>query len=201
MLHVIVSLLLLTPGTHSLAQAVPPPAPAAQPQRPAPPPLYNPTADAKAQIAAALKSAKVDGIRVLVTWGANDNELSKAFAAARRGRDLVLFFSDEYKVVNVDVGNLDKNLDVAKAYGMTLEAGSLPALAVLDADGNVLARTTGGAFLAEADPAAYDVPKLSAFFKKHQAPPAPDAEPLLESALKQAKAEGKSLFVWFSAPW
>lgn len=200
MLHVI-ALLLLAPGAQAQGQAPPPPASAAQPQRPAPPPLYNPAADAKAQIAAALKSAKVDGIRVLVTWGANDNERSKAFAAARRRSDMVQFFADEYKVVNVDVGNLDKNLDVAHAYGVTLEAGSLPALAVLDADGNVLARTTGGALLAEGDPAAYDVPKLSAFFKKHQAPPAPDADPLLEAALKQAKAEGKSLFVWFSAPW
>jgi hypothetical protein len=199
MLHLIVPLVLLAPAVSHGQTA--PPATAAQPQRPAPPPLYNPTADAKAQIAAALKSAKEDGIRVLITWGANDNELSKAFAAARRNRDLATFFADEYKVVNVDVGSLEKNLDVAQAYGVTLNAGSLPALAVLDADGNVLARTTGGAFLAEADPAAYDVPKLAAFFAKHQAPPAPDAEPVLDAALKQAKAEGKSLFVWFSAPW
>jgi len=200
MFHLIVPLVLLAPGA-SHGQTAPPPATAAQPQQPAPPPLYNPSADAKAQIAAALKSAKEDGIRVLVTWGANDNDLSKAFAAARRNRDLAMFFADEYKVVNVDVGNLDKNLDLAQAYGVTLTAGSLPALAVLDADGNVLARTTGGAFLAEADPAVFDVPNVAAFFKKHQAPPAPDAEPLLEAALKQANAEGKSLFVWFSAPW
>jgi hypothetical protein len=199
MLHLIVPLVLLAPAA-SPAQTAPP-ATAAQPQRPAPPPLYNPTADAKAQIAAALKSAREDGIRVLITWGANDNELSKTFAAARRNRDLATFFADEYKVVNVDVGNLEKNLDVAQAYGVTLNAGSLPALAVLDADGNVLARTTGGAFLAEADPAAYDLPKLAAFFAKHQAPPAPDTEPVLDAALKRAKAEGKSLFVWFSAPW
>lgn len=201
MLHLIVALVLLAPGAAPQGQTAAPPATATQAQRPAPPPLYNPTADAKAQIAAALKSAKEDGIRVLVNWGSNDNELSKAFAAARRSPDLATFFADEYKVVNVDVGNLDKNLDLAQTYGVTLNAGSLPAIAVLDADGNVLARTTGGAFLAEADPAAYDVPKLAAFFKKHQAPPAPDAEPLLEAALKQAKAEGKSLFVWFSAPW
>jgi thioredoxin 1 len=203
MLHLIVSLVLLAPDAGPPGQTPPPPQapPAAiQPQRPAPP-LYNPTADAKAQIATALKSAKEDGIRVLVNWGANDDEPSKAFAAARRNRELSLFFADEYKVVNVDVGKLDKNLDVAQSYGVTLKAGSLPALAVLDADGNVLARTTGGAFLAEADPASYDVAKLAAFLTKHQAPPAPDAEPVFAAALKQAKADGKSLFVWFSAPW
>ena len=201
MLQLIVSFVLLVPQAAPV-QAAPPTAPAtaAQPQRPAPPPLYNPTADAKAQIATALKSAKDDGIRVVVNWGANDDELSKAFATARRSRELS-FFASEYKVVNVDVGNLDKNLDVAKSYGVTLERNALPALAVLDADGNVLARTTGRAFLAEADPAAYDVPKLAQFFTKHQAPPAPDAEPLLQAALNRAKAEGKSVFVWFSAPW
>src|SRR5687767_1948011 len=92
MLHLIVPLVLLAPGAASPGQTAAPPVTTTQPQRPAPPPLYNPTADAKAQIAAALKSAKEDGIRVLVNWGSNDNELSKAFAAARRSRDLATFF-------------------------------------------------------------------------------------------------------------
>ena len=185
------------------AQTAPPQTPpaTAQIQRPSPPPLYNPTADAKAQIAAALKIAKEDGIRVLINWGANDDESSKRFAAARRSGDLATLFSVEYKVVNVDIGHLDKNLDIAKSYGMTLTTDSLPALAVLDAEGNVLARTSGAAFRSDADPAAYDATKLAAFLTKHQAPPAPDAEPLLDAALKQAKTEGKSVFVWFSAPW
>src|SRR5918994_1036981 len=107
MLHLIVPLVLLAPSAGAPQQSPPPPpAPVAQPQRPAPPPLYNPTADARAQIATALKSAKDDGIRVLVNWGANDDELSKAFAIARRSRELSTFFATEYKVVNVDVGNL-----------------------------------------------------------------------------------------------
>lgn len=179
----------------------PPPRPPQAVQRPAPPPLYSPTADAKAQIAAALKSAKEDGIRVLVNWGANDDEPSKAFAAARRNSDLSRFFADEYKAVNVDVGRVDRNLDIAQKYGVTLAAGDLPALAVLDADGNVLARASSAAFRSDGDPSAFDPAKIAAFLTKHQAPPAPDAEPLLEAALKQAKGEGKSLFVWFSAPW
>jgi Thioredoxin-like len=182
-------------------QAPPPPPQPPAVQRPAPPPLYNPTADAKAQIDAALKSAKEDGIRVLVNWGANDDAASKAFATARRSRELSTFFADEYKAVNVDVGRLDRNLDIAKKYGVTLAAGELPALAVLDADGNVLARASGSAFRSGDDPSAFDPAKIAAFFTKHQAPPAPDAEPLLEAALKRAKGEGKTLFVWFSAPW
>jgi hypothetical protein len=203
MLHLLVSLFLLTPDAGPAPQATqaPPTAPAAQPQRPAPPPPYNPTADVKAQIAAALKSAKDDGIRVLVNFGSNDDESSKAFAVARGSRGLSTFFGSEYKVVNVDVGQANKNLDVAQAYGVTMSATTLPALAVLDADGKVLARTSGTAFRSDADPAVHDPAKLAAFLTKHQAPPAPDAEPVLQAALKQAKADGKSLIVWFSAPW
>ena len=201
-MHLLVASLVLAAAAGSQAQQAPPQPPAAvQPARPAPPPLYNPTADAKAQIAAALKSAKDDGIRVLVNWGSNEDAASAAFATARRTRELGPLWSIEYKLVHVDVGRLDKNLDVAKTYGVTLSAEALPMLAVLDADGNVLARTPASAFRSDADPAAYDPAKIAAFFTKHQAPPAPDAEPVLAAAVKQAKAEGKALFVWFSAPW
>jgi hypothetical protein len=199
MLALIASLVL---GALPGGQATQPPPP--QPpvvQRPAPPPLYNPAADPRAQIAAALKSAKEDGIRVLLNLGANDDDSSKAFAAARRNRELSPFFADEYKVVNVDVGRLDKNLDVAKEYGVTVRAGDLPALAVLDADEKVLARTPGTAFRSDADPAAHDPAKIAAFLKTHQAPSPPDAQPVFDAAQQQAKREGKSLFVWFSAPW
>jgi hypothetical protein len=104
-------------------------------------------------------------------------------------------------VVSVDVGRLDKNLDVAKEYGVTVRGGDLPALAVLDTDGKVLARTPGTAFRSDADPAAHDPAKIAAFLKTHQAPSPPDAQPVFDAALQQTKREGKSLFVWFSAPW
>ena len=181
------------------AQAAPPPS--VQVQRRSPPPPYDPTADAQAQITAAIKSASTDGIRVLVNWGANDDTASAAFDAARRSRELRPFFSDEYRIVNVNIGHLDKNLDVAKAYGVALTAGALPALTVLDAEGKVLAQTSGAAFRSEADPTIVEVAKVAAFLEKHQAPLPPDAEPLLNAALNQAKADGKSVFVWFSAPW
>lgn len=181
-------------------QAAPPPQPPAA-QRPAPPPLYNPAADAKAAIATALKFAKEDGIRVLVNFGANDDEGSKAFAAARRTRELSPLFADEYRMVNVDVGSLDRNLEVATAYGLTPKAGELPAIVLLDDSGKVLARASASTFRSEADPKAHDPVKIAAFLKSHQAPPPPDAQPVFDAAALQAKREGKSLFVWFSAPW
>lgn len=198
MLAVIASLVLAAAGQQAAPPAATQPPPV---QRPAPPPPYNPQADARAQIAAALKAAGEDGIRVLLNFGANDDEPSKAFAAARRNRDLTTFFSDEYRSVNVDVGALDRNLDVAKTYGVTLKAGDLPALAVLDAGGKVLARASAASLRSDTDPAAFDPAKIAAFLRSNQPPPAPDAQPLFDAAMKQASAQEKTLFVWFSAPW
>jgi hypothetical protein len=50
-----------------------------------------------------------------------------------------------YKVVNVDVGKYDKNLDLAAKYKMNLSKG-VPALAVLKADGRVVYSDPGGFF-------------------------------------------------------
>jgi hypothetical protein len=201
MLLLVVSLVLATGPQTAPPQTAPPAVQPAPVQRRTPPPPYNPTADAKAQIAGAIKSAGEDGIRVLLNFGANDDASSTAFETARRNAALRTFFADEYKVVNVDVGHADKNIDVARAYGVTLTPGALPHLAVLDATGAIIAQAPGQSFRSDADSATYDPEKLQAFLKKHQAPPPPDAEPSLQTAVKQAAAGGKSVFVWFSAPW
>jgi hypothetical protein len=173
-------------------------------QRPAPPPLYDEKADAKAAIDAAVRAAATDSIRVLINWGAIDDPGSKQFADARKSPEIAQstpsFFSDEYKVVNVNIGHLDKNLDLAQTYGVKLSADALPALTVLDESGKVIANTTAAAFRPDGDGAGIDARKIASFLKQHQAP-APNAVAEFEAALKQAKTDGKSVFVWFSAPW
>jgi hypothetical protein len=189
-------------------QQTPPPPPPAQVvsvvQRPAQRPLYDEKADAKAAIEAAVHAAATDGIRVLINWGAIDDPGSKKFADAKSAPEIAQatpsFFSDEYKVVNVNVGHLDKNLDLARTYGAKLSADGLPALTVLDETGKVIANTTAAALRPEDDSAGIDAPKVASFLKQHQAP-APDAVAQFEAALKQAKTDGKTVFVWFSAPW
>ena len=115
-------------------QAAPPPAPAAV-QRPAPAPrkLYNETADAKAAIGAAVAAAAEDGIRVLVNWGGNDCARCASYGLAQRDPAFGVKLSDEYKVVNVDVGNADRNADVAQSLGVKLAADALPQFTILDA--------------------------------------------------------------------
>ena len=170
-------------------------------QAQAPRKIYNETADAKAAIATAIAGADESDIRVLINWGANDDERSTRFPQVQRSPEIATprFFSDEYKLVYVDVGHLDKNMDVAAAYGAKPAAGALPFFTVLDQKGKVLANASASD-LAGDDPAAIDPKKFAAFLAKHQAP-APDAEPAFRAGLDQAKKDGKYVFLWFSAPW
>jgi hypothetical protein len=166
------------------------------------PPAFDEKADAKAAIKAALDAAAIDGIHTLIVWGANDDNGSRLFLEAKRAPAVSkpAFFSDEYKNVNVNVGHLDRNADLAKSYGAKLKAEGLPALTVLDSAGTAIANTNAAALRPDDDPAGIDPVKVAAFLKLHQAP-APDAVAPFEAALKQAKKEDKTVFVWFSAPW
>jgi hypothetical protein len=196
--------ILLVIGGQAPPQAPPPATPAAPAVRPAQPPrkLFNETADPKAQIAAAVVGAAEDGIRVLVVWGSNDDERSANWPKVQRAQDVSgpRFFSDEYKLVYVDVGRADRNTDVADAYGVKLSASSLPAFTVLDAAGKAIGRASAAEF-AGTDPATLDPRKVAAFLSVNQAPPPPDPERILNSALSQAKKDGKYVFLWFTAPW
>ena len=168
---------------------------------PAPPKVYTADADAKEKIAAAIEMAATDEIRVLIVWGANDDPLSLSYGDARKTPEIArsTFFSDEYKVVHVDVGHLNKNVELAASYGAKLTARSLPALTVLDDRGRPIAQATA-ADLAAADRKSIDATKVAAFLKANQAP-APDAVAPFEAAVRQAKTSGKYVFLWFSAPW
>jgi hypothetical protein len=181
----------------------PPPAPptVAVRQAQAPRKIYNETADARAQIATAVAAAAEDDIRVLINWGSNDDERCTKFSQVQRAPGIAgpRFFSDEYKVVNVDVGHADKNLDVANAYGAKPAAGALPYFTVLNNAGKPIAGASA-LDMAGDDAAALDPKKLAVFLAAHQAPP-PDAAPPFRAALSQAKKDGKYVFLWFSAPW
>jgi hypothetical protein len=194
-------------------QALPPPQQAPPPQQSVPaatvaprPPqaprkIYTETADAKAAIATAIAGAEESDIRVLINWGANDDERCTKFPQVQRSAEIATpkFFSDEYKLAYVDVGHLDKNTDVAAAYGAKPSAGALPYFTVLDAHGKVLANASATEMAGD-DPATIDPKKFAAFLATNQAP-APDADPPFRAALSQAKKDGKYVFLWFTAPW
>ena len=156
----------------------------------------------KVRLARALELADIDDIRVLIKWVASDNELSRKFALTTSSPEVrkTRFDGIEYHVVSVDVGKLDKNLDLARQYGVELKEASLPMLTVLDQQGKVIAQASAPDFMSRDTPGVFDPARVAAFFTLHQAP-APDATAPFETAVKQAKTEGKLVFVWFSAPW
>jgi hypothetical protein len=200
----LLSLVLAMSGQAAPPPPQPPPtvAPAiVQKAPPAPRKVYNETADAKAQIAAAVASAAEDDIRVLINWGANDEEACTKYQQVQRAPEVSSKFRDDYKLVYVDVGHLDRNIDLAKSFGVTLAAGALPHFTILDAKGKVLAQMSATSLASDTDAAAFDAKKMGAFLTTHQAPAPPPVGPVFDAALTQAKREGKQVFVWFAAPW
>jgi protein disulfide-isomerase len=104
---------------------------------------YDEKADAKADVERALAAAKASGTPVLVIFGANwcpdCRALDKALSTGKNG-ELV---AREFKVVKVDVGQFDRNLDLAARYGNPVKKG-IPAAVVLSPQGEVLYATRLG---------------------------------------------------------
>jgi len=104
---------------------------------------YDVTADAKAQIQAALQGAAATKRPVLLIFGANWCEDCRALdLALKTGRNAALI-SQDFEVVKVDVGNFDHNLDVAQAYGNPIKKG-IPAAVIVSPGNQVLFATRGG---------------------------------------------------------
>ena len=103
---------------------------------------YNESADAKADVQAALKSAKAENKQVLIVFGGNWCGDCKVLDMEMHQGDLARLVRDRLVVVKVDVGRFDKNLDVAGQYGKILKNG-VPSVALVRADGRVAYQTDG----------------------------------------------------------
>ena len=104
---------------------------------------YDESADAKADVKQALSDARATKMPVLVIFGANWCKDCRALdQALSTGRNSELV-KREFRVVKVDVGNFNKNLDLAEAYGNPIKKG-IPAAVVLSPDNKVLYATRLG---------------------------------------------------------
>ena len=104
---------------------------------------YDEGADAKAQVRQALSAAAAAGTPVLVVFGANwCGDCRMLDKAMKEGASAPLI-AREFRVVKIDVGKFDRNLDVAESYGVPLRKG-IPAVAVLSAKNEVLHATRAG---------------------------------------------------------
>ena len=104
---------------------------------------YDESADAKAAVQQALAAAKESRVPVFVIFGANWCEDCRALDLAIKNGKNAELLAREFKVVKVDVGRFDRNLDLANAYGNPIKKG-IPAAVVLSPNNEVLYATRAG---------------------------------------------------------
>lgn len=99
--------------------------------------LYPADANAKEEIDEALQAAAKSHKRVMLIFGGNWCYDCHVLDAAFHSPEIAPTLNRNYVVVHVDVGEYNKNLDIAKKYEVPLERG-VPAAAVLDSNGKLL---------------------------------------------------------------
>lgn len=97
---------------------------------------FDESADAMADVDAALARASNQNRLALVILGGNWCHDSRALAMKFEDPRLAQIIADRYEVVWVDVGFRDRNLDVAKRFGFT-EIRSTPTVLVLSGGGEL----------------------------------------------------------------
>jgi thiol:disulfide interchange protein len=107
--------------------------------------IYPDPAQAKADIAAALKTAAATHKRILLDFGGNwcgDCQVLDLYFHDARNRPIL---EANFVLVHINIGYMDANLDIAEKYQIPLNKG-VPALAVLSENGKLLYSQKGGEF-------------------------------------------------------
>jgi thioredoxin 1 len=127
-------------------------------------PVYDESADAKKQIAAGIREAsrRRPARNVVLVFGANWCTDCRALNTQMHEGDLAALLAKSFVVVKIDVGRMDKNLDVAAKYGVPIKNG-IPALAVLDSRAKLLYAQDQGQF---ADARHMSPESIKAFFEQ-----------------------------------
>ncbi len=98
---------------------------------------YDETADAdtkaaSAKVAAASARAKASGKLLLVDLGGNWCGDCRILSATMELPELKTFVDRHYETVEVDVGRMDKNLQIPAKYGITEKLEGVPSLLIVD---------------------------------------------------------------------
>lgn len=106
-------------------------------------PAYDETADARLAIQQALAAAKATDALVLVIFGANWCEDCRALDRSLQAPDNRALLARNFRLVKVDVGNFNRNIDVARLFGDPLAKG-IPSAVALSSAGQVVYTTRAG---------------------------------------------------------
>jgi thioredoxin 1 len=107
--------------------------------------IYPDPAQAKSDLAQALKTAAATHKRVLLDFGGNwcgDCQVLDIYFHDPANKPIL---DANFVLVHINVGKIDANLDLARRYGIPLDRG-VPALAVLSEQGKLLYSQKGGEF-------------------------------------------------------
>src|SRR5258708_7008052 len=107
--------------------------------------IYPANVDAKAEIAEALANAAKTQRRVILVLGGNWCYDCRVLDAAFHSPEIAPTLNKNFVVVHVNIGEYDKNLDIADKYEVPLKKG-VPASAVLESDGKLLFSQKHGEF-------------------------------------------------------
>lgn len=109
------------------------------------PQIYPEDTDAKIDIQHALMKAKKEHKRVILDFGGNWCPDCRVLDIYFHDSANTPILNANFILVHINIGRMDKNLDVAQKYQVPLNKG-VPALAVIDAKGNLLYSQRGGEF-------------------------------------------------------
>ena len=104
---------------------------------------YPAAGNAHADVQRALAQAKVNHLPVLIFFGANWCEDCRSLAHSLEQPKNAQLMARSFNVVKVNVGNFDRNLDVATQFGNPIENG-IPAAVLLSPDDKLLYSTKAG---------------------------------------------------------
>lgn len=157
------------------------------------PKIFDETADGRLQIEQAVARAHEEHKSALLVFGHNwcrwCSRLHKLF---EEQPDVAARLASDYVVVWIDTSQLRRYAALEKRYNDLVQQHGVPYLAVLDAEGTVVALQQTGVFEKEE---AYEAEKVAQFLKSH-APDHPTAESLLVDARMRAAKSDKSVLVY-----
>ena len=107
--------------------------------------IYPDPSQARAELAAALETAAQTHKRILLDFGGNwcpDCQVLNIYFHDAVNRPIL---EANFVLVDVNIGRMDANLEIAREYGVPLGKG-VPALAVLSDRGKLLFSQQGGEF-------------------------------------------------------
>jgi thiol:disulfide interchange protein len=107
--------------------------------------IYPEPAQAKADVAGALKTAAATHKRLLLDFGGNWCGDCRALDAYFHDSGNQSLLDANYVLVHVNIGHMDANLDLAAQYKVPLDKG-VPALAVVDEHGALVYSQKDGQF-------------------------------------------------------